>query len=89
MVARLPMHACLYARPENSTYALSYTPPLPCPPSPPPPRQQADYVIVTEDTAIKNAAGAVAKVLGRVATQGHCCPVYTVRHGTVLGGWRV
>ncbi|GFR52417.1 hypothetical protein Agub_g14989 [Astrephomene gubernaculifera] len=39
--------------------------------------RKADYVIVTEDTAIKNAAGAVAKVLGRVSNQGQCCPVYT------------
>ena len=39
--------------------------------------RKADYVIVTEDTAIKNAAGAIAKVLGRVSNQGQCCPVYT------------
>lgn len=39
--------------------------------------RKADWVIVTEDTAIKNAAGAVAKVLGRVAGQGLCCPVFT------------
>jgi hypothetical protein len=39
--------------------------------------RKADYVIVTEDTAIKNAAGAIAKVLGRVASAGLCCPVYT------------
>lgn len=39
--------------------------------------RKADYVIVTEDTAIKNAAGAVAKVLGRVYSQGICCPMYT------------
>ncbi|GFH12680.1 uncharacterized protein HaLaN_08409 [Haematococcus lacustris] len=35
------------------------------------------WVIVTEDTAIKNAAGAVAKVLSRVGPQGLCCPVFT------------
>ena len=32
-----------------------------------------------QDTAIKNAAGAIAKVLGRVCTQGLSCPVYTER----------
>lgn len=39
--------------------------------------RKADYVIVTEDTAIKNAAGAVTKVLTRVSVLGQCCPVYT------------
>lgn len=39
--------------------------------------RKADYVIVTEDTAIKNAAGAVTKVLTRVSVGGQCCPVYT------------
>ncbi|KAJ9522687.1 hypothetical protein QJQ45_019907 [Haematococcus lacustris] len=39
--------------------------------------RKADWVIVTEDTAIKNAAGAVAKVLSRVGPQGLCCPVFT------------
>lgn len=32
-------------------------------------QRKADYVIVTEDTAVKNAAGAIAKVLGRVCGQ--------------------
>ncbi len=41
--------------------------------------RKADWVIVTEDTAIKNAAGAVAKVLSRMAPQGYCCPVFMER----------
>jgi len=41
--------------------------------------RKADYVIVTEDTSIKNAAGAIAKVLSRVCDQGVCCPVFTER----------
>ena len=35
--------------------------------------------LLPQDTAIKNAAGAIAKVLGRVCTQGLSCPVYTER----------
>ncbi|GAX73661.1 hypothetical protein CEUSTIGMA_g1112.t1 [Chlamydomonas eustigma] len=48
--------------------------------------RKADYVIVTEDTAIKNAAGAIAKVLGRVSAQGLPCPVYTVRRSEGVTG---
>ena len=38
-------------------------------------RTKADYVIVNTTTDVKNAAGAVAKVVGRASTNGHC-PVF-------------
>lgn len=55
----------------------SGVPPLSAAAAARPRARKADWVIVTEDTAIKNAAGAVAKVLGRVAELGQCCPVFT------------
>eukprot|EP00798_Chlamydomonas_sp_ICE-L_P018771 gene18771-25306_t len=39
--------------------------------------KRADYVIVTEETPVKNAAGALAKVLGRMSHLGQGCPLYT------------
>ncbi|GAX73662.1 hypothetical protein CEUSTIGMA_g1113.t1 [Chlamydomonas eustigma] len=41
--------------------------------------RKADFVIVNEDTAVKNAAGAITKVLSRVCSQGLSCPLYTER----------
>ena len=48
--------------------------------------RKSDTVIVTEATLIKNAAGAIAKVLGRVTTLGHCA-LHTERKMQAPGGF--